>query len=59
MDDDQGKRPGTDEPSEGEHPWSVPPAEEPEPEWAQDIRVRRKARGDRLKERFDREERRR
>jgi hypothetical protein len=59
MDDDQGRRRRTDEPSEEEHPWSVPPAKEPEPEWAQDIRARRKARGDRLKETFDQEERRR
>jgi hypothetical protein len=35
------------------HPWSTPQAEELEPDWAEEIRERRKARGDRLKEIFD------
>ncbi len=40
-------------PLDPDHPWSTPQAEEPEPDWAEEIRQGRKARGDRLKEIFD------
>jgi hypothetical protein len=34
-------------------PWSSPRADEPEPDWAEEIRRRRRDRSDRLKELFD------
>jgi hypothetical protein len=42
-----------DEPRGSDAPWAADSAsEEPEPEWAAEIRARRKARGDRLRQIF-------
>jgi hypothetical protein len=47
-------RPRDDEEPVADHPWSrAPEAAESEPEWAAEIRERRKARGDRLRQIFD------
>ena len=42
----------TKEPSGEEDPWSRPSGEEPEPDWAEQIRSRRRARADSLKDVF-------
>jgi hypothetical protein len=49
------ERPRDDgEPAETDAPWSrAPESTESEPEWAAEIRERRRARGDRLRQIFD------
>jgi hypothetical protein len=48
----EGKEP--EEQDASDVPWArTPDAPEPEPDWAADIRERRKARGDRLRQIFD------
>jgi hypothetical protein len=48
-----GRPTDADEPRGSDVPWAADaPSEEPEPEWAAEIRARRKARGDRLRQIF-------